>query len=143
MRFFNTAGPVNCKEHYCLSPLQRFNLDQIVLSAIHKSPSRKPFMDFDIDVKDPTNFEHTLKMVKRHLGKTKYHVIKTRGGAHVLVDKTTLDPNIKHTFYQGIKNDFKNMREVYTIDGEIENLSDTMIPIPGCVQGGNVPYLEK
>jgi len=29
MRFFNTAGPVNCDKHYCLSPLDRFDLDEI------------------------------------------------------------------------------------------------------------------
>ena len=26
MRFFNTAGPVKCEKHYCLPPLERFNL---------------------------------------------------------------------------------------------------------------------
>ena len=30
MRFFNTAGPVNCDDHYCLSPLDRFDLDEII-----------------------------------------------------------------------------------------------------------------
>ena len=25
-RFFNTAGPVKCEMHYCLPPLERFNL---------------------------------------------------------------------------------------------------------------------
>ncbi len=30
MRFFNTAGPVNCNRHYCLPPLSRFNLPQIL-----------------------------------------------------------------------------------------------------------------
>ena len=30
MRFFNTAGPVNCQDHYCLPPLQRFNLTEIL-----------------------------------------------------------------------------------------------------------------
>jgi len=30
MRFFNTAGPVNCQDHYCLPPLQRFDLDAVV-----------------------------------------------------------------------------------------------------------------
>jgi len=30
MRFFNTAGPVNLKDHYCLSPLERFDLDEIL-----------------------------------------------------------------------------------------------------------------
>ena len=30
MRFFNTAGPVRCEKHYCLPPLTRFDLDQIL-----------------------------------------------------------------------------------------------------------------
>lgn len=30
MRYFNTAGPVNCKKHYCLPPLERFDLDEIL-----------------------------------------------------------------------------------------------------------------
>ncbi len=30
MRFFNTAGPVNCSKHYCLPPLSRFNLPEIM-----------------------------------------------------------------------------------------------------------------
>jgi hypothetical protein len=31
MRFFNTAGPVNCQDHYCLPPLQRINLDDVMM----------------------------------------------------------------------------------------------------------------
>jgi len=30
MKYFNTAGPVNCKDHYCLPPLSRFNLSEIL-----------------------------------------------------------------------------------------------------------------
>ncbi len=30
MKFFNTAGPVNCDDHYCLPPLGRFNPDEIL-----------------------------------------------------------------------------------------------------------------
>jgi hypothetical protein len=30
MRFFNTAGPVNCQKHYCLPPLERFNLSEVL-----------------------------------------------------------------------------------------------------------------
>ncbi|MBE2199917.1 MAG: ATP-binding protein [Anaerolinea sp.] len=29
-RFFNTAGPVNCADHYCLPPLERLNLPEIL-----------------------------------------------------------------------------------------------------------------
>ena len=31
MRFFNTAGPVNYKDHYCLPPLERFDLAEILM----------------------------------------------------------------------------------------------------------------
>ncbi|ABD40076.1 conserved hypothetical protein [Methanospirillum hungatei JF-1] len=30
MRFFNTAGPVQCEKHYCLPPLSRFDLPEIL-----------------------------------------------------------------------------------------------------------------
>lgn len=30
MRFFNTAGPVRCDEHYCLPPLERFHLPEVL-----------------------------------------------------------------------------------------------------------------
>ena len=30
MKFFNTAGPVNNKKHYCLQPLERFDFTQIL-----------------------------------------------------------------------------------------------------------------
>jgi len=30
MRFFNTAGPVNCQDHYCLPPFSRFDLAEIL-----------------------------------------------------------------------------------------------------------------
>jgi hypothetical protein len=29
-KFFNTAGPVNCDDHYCLPPLTRFNLEEVL-----------------------------------------------------------------------------------------------------------------
>lgn len=35
MRFFNTAGPVDCQDHYCLPPLSRFDLPEI-LSLINQ-----------------------------------------------------------------------------------------------------------
>ena len=30
MRFFNTAGPTECDSHYCLEPLERFELEEIL-----------------------------------------------------------------------------------------------------------------
>ncbi len=36
MRFFNTAGPVNPNDHYCLSPLERFDLYEINMLIAQK-----------------------------------------------------------------------------------------------------------
>ncbi|VEN73947.1 conserved hypothetical protein [Candidatus Desulfarcum epimagneticum] len=30
MRFFNTAGPSVCERHYCIEPLERFNLEELL-----------------------------------------------------------------------------------------------------------------
>jgi hypothetical protein len=30
MRFFNTAGPVRSADHYCLAPLRRWDLDEVL-----------------------------------------------------------------------------------------------------------------
>jgi predicted AAA+ superfamily ATPase len=29
-RFFNTAGPIKCEIHYCLPPLERFSLNEVL-----------------------------------------------------------------------------------------------------------------
>jgi hypothetical protein len=29
--YFNTAGPVNCQDHYCLPPLERLRLEEVLL----------------------------------------------------------------------------------------------------------------
>ncbi|WP_295539912.1 ATP-binding protein [uncultured Thiohalocapsa sp.] len=36
MRFFNTEGPVHCEEHYCLPPLSRWDLDEILTLIARK-----------------------------------------------------------------------------------------------------------
>ncbi len=36
MRFFNTAGPVNCEDHYCLPPLERFDLAEMEMLLVQK-----------------------------------------------------------------------------------------------------------
>lgn len=31
MRYFNTAGPVDCRDHYCLPPIERLNIEDVLL----------------------------------------------------------------------------------------------------------------
>jgi hypothetical protein len=37
MKFFNTAGPVNQKEHYKVDPLQRWDLEEILFLIEQKN----------------------------------------------------------------------------------------------------------
>ena len=36
MRFFNTEGPVRLDDHYCLPPLQRWDLDAVLTLIAQK-----------------------------------------------------------------------------------------------------------
>lgn len=36
MRLFNTAGPVNCEEHYCLPSLGRVDLGELEILIAQK-----------------------------------------------------------------------------------------------------------
>ncbi len=36
LKFFNTAGPINSQDHYCLPPLERFNLAEIEILIAQK-----------------------------------------------------------------------------------------------------------
>ena len=36
MRFFNTVGPVDCQDHYCLPPLERLDLDLVTRLVAQK-----------------------------------------------------------------------------------------------------------
>lgn len=36
MRFFNTAGPVNPHDHYCIPPPERFDPEEILLLIAQK-----------------------------------------------------------------------------------------------------------
>jgi len=37
MRFFNTAGPVNSEDHYCLNPFERIDLGEILFLIKQKN----------------------------------------------------------------------------------------------------------
>ena len=51
MRYFNTAGPVNPEDHYCLNPSERINLEEILFLIEQKNILY--FMPPDRQVKHP------------------------------------------------------------------------------------------
>jgi len=106
------------------------NLESLVKTNLHKNASEKYFMDFDVDIDDGEDREKILHSVLNELGDTKSHVIMTRGGYHILIDKRQIDPKIKNTFYKAITGlQFK---------GEVEVKNDSMVPLAGCSCGGTI-----
>jgi hypothetical protein len=110
-------------------------LENMVLSEIHKYSTNKYWIDLDVDPKGDDDLMKTLETLYMILGDTKYITVKTRSGAHILVRKETLDKRIKNSFYKDIKAMSDGM------EGEVEFKGDTMLPVPGCAQGGKMPYI--
>jgi hypothetical protein len=108
---------------------QRINLEQFMMSEIHKSPSEKIYCDFDIDPKDNDNLDDIIKQVKYELRGCTTIDIKTHSGAHIMLNKNTIPNDIKNTFYRNIKKISESM------NGCIDFLSDGMIPLPGTTHG--------
>lgn len=110
-------------------PYNGYNPLAHVLSEIQRANSRKVWMNFDVD---HANIEKVLDIMPDILNKEAYEVIATRGGCHILVKTAAIQPEYSKDWFQKIKKS-KLVEE----DSHI----DDMIPIPGCCQGGFVPYI--
>ena len=112
------------------------NIENMMLSEIHKSVSRKVFLEFDVDVKGNDDGDKARRFVENSLGDSEYHTLKTRGGYHILLKTKNIDSKIKNTFYRDIQEYSNNM------EGEVEMKgSHMMTPIGGVTQGGFTPYI--
>jgi hypothetical protein len=135
-RSFEKATKVALKQFVDLITRQYsgYNPHQIVLSTIAKkdSVSRRKFYDFDFD---DLTFEEIQNKLEQILFKNSIYTLKTRGGYHLLVDLENIEPQYSNNWYNTFNKVFA---------GNIDNKgTDTLIPIPGCYQGGFIPTLTK
>jgi len=107
---------------------RRVNPCNIALHAIHTSKSRSCFVHFDVD--DVSDYNDLFILEKIVGNKDAVHIIKTKGGAHVLIKPELV--TTKNNWYQEIVKTF-----------EVDQSGDIMTPIPGCIQGDFVPQLWK
>jgi len=107
-------------------PYGGYNPHQEVLSEIQKSCSRKIFLDLDFD---NIEFNYIEENIYPCINKDCLNVLKTRGGYHVLIRLDKIEKEYKNTWYQ----------KIAKLD-KIDVKGDNFIPIPGCCQGGFVPY---
>lgn len=112
------------------------NLHQTTLSEIQKTRARKHYVDIDFDVVDKQAGRKYVTAFLQIIANAKYHIIETRGGYHILIEKKTITSDIGRVMYKQL--------EVINREGQqhlgekfeaIINRHD-MLPIPGTKQGG-------
>jgi hypothetical protein len=102
-----------------------YNTHQLAMTQLHKSCSKKYFVDFDFDELD---FDSISDKIYQYINKESLTLLKTRGGFHLLVNTAKVDPVYKNLWYQNIRN----------LGADV--VGDDLIPVPGCCQGGFVPH---
>jgi hypothetical protein len=106
---------------------REYNLHKLALNATQVACGRKLYMDFDFDHRAYTE---VIEEVKGLMNADAFHTVVTRGGCHILVEVAKIVPIFIKTWYQAI-----------TKLSGVDVSGDVLLPVPGCVQGGFVPYL--
>lgn len=102
-----------------------FDLNQFVLSEIHRSISRKIYVDFDFDNVD---FIFTKNEIGKLINLSCCKFLITKGGFHLLVEVANVEKKFVKTWYNSIS----------LLNG-VDVKGDNMIPVVGSCQGGFVP----
>ena len=103
-----------------------FNPISVATTEVHRAIGTKYFVDFDYDDVDPVDY---LSRIKEILPDNSYKILKTRGGFHLIVILEKIE-NSNKLWYQQL-----SALPNCDIKG-----ANTLTPVPGCTQGGFVPY---
>lgn len=107
-----------------------FNPISLSTTAIHKAVDRKFVVDFDFDDVEPEASGHHLTKIRDIFpDRGMYRVLKTRGGFHLLVDLKAIK-SLKSNWHQ----------ELSKLPNCDVRGTATLTPVPGCTQGGFIPY---
>jgi len=107
-------------------PYNGYNPHQEVLSQIQQTCTRKIYFDLDFDGVDTMS---TLDQVEQLINSDCYKVLKTRGGFHILIELAKIEKKYEKTWYHHL-----------TTLGGCDIKGDNLIPVPGCTQGGFMPF---
>jgi hypothetical protein len=104
-----------------------FNPLSVCTTEIHRAVDRKFFVDFDYDDVEPSQHLPRIKEILTDPGM--YRIVKTRGGFHLLV----------------VLDKIRELKTRWHLDlSDLPNCdvrgSNSLCPVPGCVQGDFVPH---
>ena len=99
-----------------------------VLSEIQRTKGTTHYVDFDFDVDDDDTLETVIKQVHLRINDEAVTWLKTRGGAHCLINPSKVNLEFKNKWYQSISKLGP------------DQVGDQMIPVPGTYQGGFTPH---
>lgn len=116
---------------------EKYNLRGEATGCIQRSPSRKIWVDFDIDTKDVQikGLDGLHVFLETELGPNNYSLIETRGGYHLLVK-----PKFT-TEYRKKYNMPLNWHQIISERVPYDQCGDQLIPMPGTYQGGFTPKI--
>lgn len=101
----------------------------MALSEVQKAKSRGAHVDFDFDIEE-SQVPVIAGTIVDLVGEESVRLLRTRGGLHALVDpkRAAMSAGSK-TWYNAI-----------TALPGCDVVGDSLIPVPGCTQGGFVPH---
>lgn len=106
--------------------------DRLLMNYIQKSPSRTVYLDVDVDTKEPQDTQ--LLTAKLDAYGVEYHVLKTAGGFHVMVNRASMESTpLRKSFHQTIKQVDARLKP---LGGECKFNTNKMVPVPGTLQYG-------
>lgn len=129
-RSLNKANKNIIKEMIDRFTKNDFDFDPITIAKteIHKAVGRKFFLDFDFDIENNLINKH-INEINNILPSNSYKILKTRGGFHLIV-----------ILEEAKKLDFNWYTQITKLENCDVRGSNTMCPIPGCIQGDFSPY---
>ena len=110
------------------------------IKACHaQNPSRKYWIDFDIDCKDidEKGISAIKEAVKLYVDAKNFVLIRTAGGVHLLIKKEFMKFNPNYLCASLVK-----ALEGYEVP-EIKKNDNCMVPLPGCYQYGEIVRVIK
>jgi len=105
-------------------------LDTELMNCYQRAKGTKKFIDIDFDVPEIALVNTVCSDLKVH--DVIYHVVKTKSGFHVLVQKDTL----KYNYTEAVRMADQEAKKVYGHAEVVVNSND-MIPIPGTIQANH------